>query len=197
MAVDMVIEHELWLAKHYATGDYGLLRNMGEWDAVMVTRDCIKVLRHGRVARFGGIRAGYDPSRDEVRIRFDLRRNDAEYWHAVRAFLEWLGERVERGRFWAKCAYKNLRRARYEMQAKEWEDALPKEIAAWAQNEIARAIEEHDADCADNSRAARIGNTGQMRRYRRQKAHGCCGFADWEATGPDGKRYVLGYNYGH
>jgi len=191
----MVIEHERAWEKHYAGGYYGRLRDMGEWDAVMVTGDCIKVIRHGRVARFGGIRAGYDQSRDEVRLRFNARSNDAEYWHHVRAFLEWLGERVERGRFWARVAYKELRRSRHEAQAKEWEDALPKEIAAWASAEISKKAKAHD--CVDNSRAARIGNTGQMRRYRQQKAHGCCGFADWEAKAPDGKRYALGFNYGH
>lgn len=90
---------------------------------------------------------------------------------------------------------KDLRRASVEAAAKEWADVLPRRIVDWAHGELSS----HAADepCVDNSRVARVGISSQMRRFRRQEATGCCGSASFERVGPDGNRYILGYNYGH
>jgi hypothetical protein len=90
---------------------------------------------------------------------------------------------------------KDLRRQSVFCAAKNWDHVLPPDVVAWADREL----REHMADepCVDNLRVARINSSPQMRRFRRQAASGCCGSATFERTGPDGKKYILGYNYGH
>ena len=127
---------------------------------------------------------------------FDIRRTDREYWHQTKLFLEWCAQALERGsRDWAKDAYKTLRKLHHESKAKEWDAVLPPAIVAWANGRLASAAE--GEPCCDNWRVARVGNTAQVRRYKSQKKAGCCGFADFVEMGPDGKRYMLGFNYGH
>ena len=129
-------------------------------------------------------------------FHFDVRRSDREYWHRVKLFLEWLAKALPLGsRDWAITAYKQLRKYHHETKRREWDQVLPKPIVDWAWQVIERAQE--GELCCDNARVAQLGNTGQMRRYKAAKAAGCCGFADFVETGPDGKRYLLGYNYGH
>jgi hypothetical protein len=131
--------------------------------------------------------------------QFDVKSNDRSYWQSVRRFLEWLalGLPELHRKTWARRAYKALRAARHTAQAKAWEEVLPREVVEWASERLRARISESSLDCVDNDRVARVGNTGQVRRYNRQRALGCCGFADWIETGPDGRRYMLGLNYGH
>lgn len=135
----------------------------------------------------------------ETLIAFDTRITDRDYWGGVRLFLEWLwaGAVPSARGGWVKVAYKTIRRARFEAERREWEDVLPKAIVNWADDQIMRDIAENESQCCDNTRVALVGNTSQERRYRRQKERGCCGSTDWTATGPDGKVYMLGYNFGH
>jgi hypothetical protein len=187
--------------EEYTAGRYADLFNVRketgcEWDAALVTSaGTLRLLRHGRIDTMG-IRHGYEPSRDMDVLTFDVLSNDRVYWVGVARFLEWLARVLPPGnRHWARVSYKTLRQARHAAQAKEWDDVLEPGIARWAEGELRRASA--GLDCVDNFRVARVGNTGQVRRYRRQKAHGCCGFSDFEAVAPDGKAYMLGFNYGH
>ncbi len=131
-----------------------------------------------------------------VLFTFDVRRADRAYWHSVKLFLEWLSQALSPGsRDWAKVEYKALRKLHHETKRREWDDVLPAPIVTWANRRLAESAK--GELCVDNYRVAQIGNTGQMRRYKAAKASGCCGFADFDEVGPDGKRYLLGYNYGH
>lgn len=137
-----------------------------------------------------------DIARDTTLHRFDVRTKDAYTWRGYKRFLLWLNAALPAGqKGFARHAYKRLRAAHHESKSKEWDDVLPRGIARWANGELNRAS--NGLSCCDNFRAARLGNTGQMRRYRRQRERGCCGSRDWEALGPDGKVYMLGFNYGH
>lgn len=51
----------------------------------------------------------------------------------------------------------------------------------------------------DNLRIAEKGNRKSESLYERQKAQGCCGFADYIPIPflSDGKEYYFGFNYGH
>jgi hypothetical protein len=91
---------------------------------------------------------------------------------------------------------KDIKYALYSDMSKDWSTVLPDNITLWASrrlNELSR-----DESCVDNYRVAKVGNTCQERRYRRQKNRGCCGFYDIVDLCPiDGKSYRLGFNYGH
>jgi hypothetical protein len=50
--------------------------------------------------------------------------------------------------------------------------------------------------CVDNFRFAALDDRAQMRRYREDKAGGCCRSCDWEVE-YKGRKYVLGFNHGH
>lgn len=127
---------------------------------------------------------------------FDTHSNSREYWNGVAAFLRWLNAGLPSGYGdWHVAAYKRLRALRHEAQAKYWDTVLPREIVAWAYGVLER--ETSGLDCVDNFRVARLGNTGQMRRYKAQVKAGCCGSTDFIETGPDGQRYLLGANFGH
>lgn len=186
-------------------------------DHYAIVGDRRKVL----VTHWGGIRivektgerypGGAEKIEDYTVAIIDVKRTDREYWHSVRQFLEWLGQGLERHHDWEKLArerredldlspwpkraYKILRQGMADELRKGWDDVLPKSIVEWAK--VALETEQHGRDFCDNARVAKIGNTAQIRRYKRQKARGCCGFCDWIAVGPDGNRYVLGFNYGH
>jgi len=52
--------------------------------------------------------------------------------------------------------------------------------------------------CVDNERWADKSKGNAVRRYYRQRSHGCCGFHDTEEVCPiDGKTYLPGFNFGH
>lgn len=90
---------------------------------------------------------------------------------------------------------KQIRHHIVMLQRKSWEDVLPREIVLWADGIFMAASS--PGDCMDNTRVARVGNTSQVRRYRSQYGNGCCGFEDFRRVGPDGRAYMLGYNFGH
>ena len=94
------------------------------------------------------------------------------------------------------CIY-CLRLARNEAKQKTWQEAMPREIVDWAYRKFDAMIAAGDDKCNDNFRVARIGNSSQMRRYLRYAKQGCCGTCEEVHKGPDGHRYLLGYNYGH
>ncbi len=162
------------------------------------------VISYGGTLRFCWYDSAADARRhfgkDRDLVKFDCKINDRDYWASARKFLEWVAQADQSGwrePFSAKVAYKKLRRIRCEEQRRAWDEVLPKEIVQWANERIAADIKGNEAECVDNDRCARLGNSSQMRRYRSAQANGCCGFADWVEFGPDGKRYALGYNFGH
>jgi hypothetical protein len=57
-------------------------------------------------------------------------------------------------------------------------------------------IEEHDMDCADNFRAAKVGDVESEEAYEEAASHGCCGRFDYVTT-VDGVEYMIGCHYGH
>lgn len=124
-------------------------------------------------------------------LKVDEQNTDKYYWRSLKRFLLWLFE----GKPFAVRCYKQFRRVHHESKQKKWDDVLPPKIVHWASREIQRRS--NGLDCVDNARVARVGNTAQVRRYRMQHKHGCCGFEDWQALGPDGKVYMLGFNFGH
>jgi len=84
----------------------------------------------------------------------------------------------------------------YAPRPKYWNEVLPDKVVLWASRRLA-ALQGKEA-CVDNFRVARVGNTCQERRYRRQVKDGCCGFMDIIEICPhDGHAYRLGFNYGH
>ena len=83
-------------------------------------------------------------------------------------------------------------------QRKDWEDVLPKDIAAWAWSVIRDIQEEEEMSCCDNFRVANLRKSSQVKRYKAQRSEGCCGYCDQIHICPiDNKRYLIGFNYGH
>lgn len=94
--------------------------------------------------------------------------------------------------FW-KAARDAVARARYDRRRKSWDDVLPNNIVTWALDIVAG----WDNPCTDNIRAALMSSPSQMRRFRKQRNNGCCGSHEETLKGPDGKKYLLGCNFGH
>ena len=126
-----------------------------------------------------------------VVLPFDTRTRDHAKWRNLRGFLNWIDPGPGQ---WARQVYKTLRRFHNESKERTWEQALPPVIVRWADDVI--RIESDGLHCVDNARVGKVGSS-QMRRYRRQKDDGCCGSSDTVHTGPDGKRYAIGFNFGH
>jgi hypothetical protein len=66
---------------------------------------------------------------------------------------------------------------------------------AWAEAELERVAMGYEN--ADTFRVARADNEDEMLSFEALARRGCCGFHEWEATDPEGTRWVLGFNYGH
>lgn len=114
---------------------------------------------------------------------------------SLRLFFAWLAQAPIYGaHVWSRARYKEIRKERLH-KGKKWDEVLPDPIVRWANDRLA-SLSEGEC-CVDNYRVAKKGNTGQLRRYKSQKAFGCCGFCDVEEKGPDGAIYLLGFNYGH
>jgi hypothetical protein len=92
---------------------------------------------------------------------------------------------------------KEVKRIKNELKVKGWKNILPLNIVDWANNEFRKIIETEDLEYVDNYRVADIKKSSQVRRYKKQKENGCCGYFDTKLTGPDGRVYLLGCNYGH
>jgi hypothetical protein len=167
-------------------GRYADITKLGAWEFAWVSPHSGSLILRRRKSEW---------DLEDLKILTFKTTGDRAHWHSVKTFLLWLSEAVPQGSRWGLASYKTLRRIRHEAAANDWDDVLPPRIARWASGELTRAAAKEE--CCDNFRAARVGNTAQMRRYRRQKARGCCGSSDWEAVGPDGNVYALGFNYGH
>lgn len=86
-----------------------------------------------------------------------------------------------------------------QLEPKSWEETMTKEEVQWLRREMAYIVND---PCKDNFRAARMWTSSQMRRFRKQESHGCCGSANKVVRNPNpiipGKdMYIIGCNYGH
>jgi hypothetical protein len=72
--------------------------------------------------------------------------------------------------------------------------ALTKEEIDWALDQIELYV---DDPCIDNYRFAELGDEAEEETYEGAKSVGCCGSFDMEVTHPNGKRMLIGCNYGH
>jgi hypothetical protein len=109
-------------------------------------------------------------------------------WHNMHAFEALRTRQV----FW-DAARNAIAWARYARGKKKWDDVLPADIVQWAHYEFAA----WKLDCMDNTRVALLTSSSQKRRFKKQAERGCCGSHSEVRTGPDGKKYLLGCNYGH
>jgi hypothetical protein len=69
------------------------------------------------------------------------------------------------------------------------------EINEWLERYIFSQVE--GEDCVDNLRWAEVDDPEQMKAFRKAAEEGCCGSFSGQVVGPDGKKYVVGCNYGH
>lgn len=125
-------------------------------------------------------------------IDFERTIADSDYWDDIRRKLFAL---VPAHSNVGALLWKRSKERRMQHQAKSWRKALSPEIVAWADGVLSKESEEDD--CVDNYRVACTRKSSQMRRYEKQRRSGCCGSADFVRVGPDGQKYVLGYNFGH
>lgn len=72
-----------------------------------------------------------------------------------------------------------------------------KEIGKWVSGKLMEAIKETGDHCIDNERVCEIGNPEDMVAYERQRETGCCGFHDEEIDHSSGRKFFIGFNYGH
>jgi hypothetical protein len=61
---------------------------------------------------------------------------------------------------------------------------------------MTRMAKDIDDPCMDNFRFSAMDRPGDLRRYRDRRASGCCGSYDQEIT-IDGRKFIIGCNYGH
>ncbi len=129
-------------------------------------------------------------------IEFDVTPRDPAHWadvkDQVRATVrEFYGK--DHVLVW-RSIYKRIREKHFESLVKDFEDVMPGEISRWAWDQI--RAQSDGLDCVDSQRCGKRGNTSSMRRFRRGRS--CCGSQEWEEVCPiDGKRYRLGFNFGH
>jgi hypothetical protein len=129
-------------------------------------------------------------SKESLYFNFDVYSSDSKY---IARVFKLISASTKYNN--AKTIIKAIKARRYENRFKEWEDVLPVYIVKWARNVLNERSQE--CDCVDNYRVANVRKSSQMRRYRRYKNNGCCGFCDFIKFGPDGNKYILGFNHGH
>lgn len=72
-----------------------------------------------------------------------------------------------------------------------------RDVAVWFVSEINKMKEEINDCCIDNIRFAQVGKKGQMRRYKRKRKSGCCGFENRIVKHEVFETFKIGCNYGH
>jgi hypothetical protein len=88
-------------------------------------------------------------------------------------------------------------------QGKSWHETMTNAELLFLRSEFMRILSSGKfGGCIDNYRAARIWKSSQVRRYLKDRDHGCCGSYDtvvekWNWTKLRYDKYLLGFNYGH
>lgn len=121
-------------------------------------------------------------------FEFDVASSDYKYLRRVYSMIKSFT------RANAEEIIRHVKEHRAHLRCKMWDEVLDPHIVKWAYEQLDKLSD--GRDCVDNYRAAKFGNTSQMRRYKRYLNSGCCGFFDTIVDGPGGK-YILGFNYGH
>jgi hypothetical protein len=75
--------------------------------------------------------------------------------------------------------------------------ALSTEELTWAWNKLEECIFQNDLDCSDNIRIADVDDTEEMKQYEQIAEKGCCGSFEEVIIHPNGKKIMIGCNYGH
>lgn len=88
---------------------------------------------------------------------------------------------------------KAIRREKFILEEKEYHQVLPKEIVSWAEDLLNSLSKEYS--CVDSYRVANIKKSSQVKRFKRNRS--CCGSYEEIFAGPDGNKYILGFNHGH
>ena len=128
-------------------------------------------------------------------IEFDTMCRDKSYWAGIFSQIRDLPNQTQKQAEIVVAAVKDLR-YRERTRRKNWEEMLAREVVEWVRSVFVEQA--RDECCVDNYRVADTRKSSQMRRYKSQKANGCCGFFDQAFECPiDGKTYLIGFNYGH
>ena len=139
------------------------------------------------------LKANWPKIDKDLILEVNLKEINKEYWKTI-----------QRDIFKLQCSqkkkellWKEIKKNRYYIKAKLWEEVLPKHIVTWARDEIHSIITNEECECVDNSRVARMDSPSQMRRFRKQRENGCCESVNRKVIGPDGNYYLIGFNCGH
>lgn len=104
----------------------------------------------------------------------------------------------------ARLVWDEAKKVRYEWRKAEAAErsealrlnSLATEVKTWLRATFSKLQAGHY--CVDNERWADASRPSQRKRYFKKKSNGCCGSCDIEAICPyDGKKYLIGFNYGH
>ena len=79
----------------------------------------------------------------------------------------------------------------------EFRERYGEEIGMWLEREFYFLELEADDTCVDNYRCAEVGNEKDEQTYQKIKDGGCCGSAEKTVTHPSGRKFKIGFNYGH
>jgi len=72
------------------------------------------------------------------------------------------------------------------------------EIGLFLAKRASSLINKINDPCIDNYRVAEIGNILEEEEYKNLQKNGCCGFSDTLITHyASGRKFMLGFNYGH
>lgn len=82
---------------------------------------------------------------------------------------------------------------RHTEPGKCWQVAVGPEIRDWALATIAERSS--GQPCVDAERCALKNSKTAVKRFKRSRS--CCGLEEWTEIGPDGREYLLGFNFGH
>lgn len=133
---------------------------------------------------------------DVVIEEIDLNVRDYRYWREMFNKIYYFCRFSGLTNKFSENLIRSIRWYRYRARCphKTWEDRYSPRIVGWVYEIINAEVNDN---CIDNIRCARVGDGKQVKKYYRQQEHGCCGSYDVVRRGPDGKRYLIGCNYGH
>ena len=75
--------------------------------------------------------------------------------------------------------------------------ALTNEEREWALDEIRAEMENQHEYCVDNHRMADADDSAEIQAFEQASFWGCCGSFEREVVHPNGKKILIGCNYGH
>jgi hypothetical protein len=76
----------------------------------------------------------------------------------------------------------------------QWPDGR---VGEWLARQVLLRLKRGDIEPTDNWRWAEEGVKVQEEAYASARSKGCCGFEDFVLVHPSGRRFRIGFNYGH